>query len=63
MQQQYQMMQIMKPISTKKNESEQITVFNTIIANSMDRFQKLLLQGVDINERDDQNQVPLHYAV
>ncbi|TNV85672.1 hypothetical protein FGO68_gene4297 [Halteria grandinella] len=63
MQQQYQMMQIMKPISTKKNESETITVFNTIIANSMDRFQKLLLQGVDINERDAQNQVPLHYAV
>lgn len=45
-------MQIMKPISTKKNESKPITIFNTIMANSMDRFQKLLLQGVDINERD-----------
>ena len=28
----------------------------------MDRFQKQLLMGQDINQRDNQNQVPLHYA-
>jgi len=28
----------MKPISTKKNENETITVFNVIIANSVERF-------------------------
>jgi hypothetical protein len=42
----------MKPISTRKNEQEPITLFNTIIANSTDRFQKLLMQGEDINQRD-----------
>ena len=45
----------MKPINTKKNESAAINIFNTIIANSMDRFQKILLLGNDINEKDDQN--------
>jgi ankyrin repeat protein len=28
----------------------------------MDRFQKVILAGADINQRDDQNQTPLHYA-
>jgi ankyrin repeat protein len=52
----------MKPISTKKNESESITVFNVIIANSVERFQKLLLMGANINERDELQQTPLHYT-
>lgn len=33
----------MKPITTSKNDSATITIFNTIMANSLDRFQKLLL--------------------
>ena len=52
LQEQQKILQIMKPISTKKNEQEPITLFNTIIANSTDRFQKLLMQGEDINQRD-----------
>jgi ankyrin repeat protein len=52
----------MKPISTKKNEAETITIFNVIIANSVERFQKQLLQGANINDRDEQNQTPLHYT-
>jgi len=28
----------MKPISTKKNEAETITIFNVIVANSVERF-------------------------
>jgi ankyrin repeat protein len=51
-QEQQKILQIMKPISTRKNEQEPITLFNTIIANSTDRFQKLLMQGEDINQRD-----------
>jgi hypothetical protein len=43
----------MKPISTKKNETEAINIFNVIVANSVERFQKLLLQGANINERDE----------
>lgn len=54
-QEQYKILQIMKPISTKKNEAETITIFNVIIANSVERFQKQLLQGADINDRDEQN--------
>ena len=55
LQEQYKILQIMKPISTKKNESETINIFNVIVANSVDRFQKQLLQGANINERDEQN--------
>ena len=49
LQEQQKILQIMKPINTKKNEGEPVTVYNTIIANSMDRFQKLMLQGLDVN--------------
>jgi hypothetical protein len=53
LQEQYKILQIMKPISTKKNEAETITIFNVIIANSVERFQKQLLQGANINDRDE----------